>query len=292
MKKIIIVLIGAMATLPLGAQEAAADQQAVETVLRPVTSAYTLSVGSSSSCDTYLSPLTYKGWSVGLGYERMQAMKFDPENFVMQLQFGADLTRGLNPAKNAYMFGFELRADWGMMRRWRLPVPGLTLALGGSTSLSGGALYKSRPGNNPVSAKAAWTVNLTGYAAWNVRLGRLPVTLRYQPELPLLGVFFSPQYDELYYEIYLGNRRDLAHFAYPGSRFCMTNCMTADLHFGSTALRIGYRGTILSSRANNLTTNLTTNAFVIGISGEWISLNPSRSLSEQTIRTISALYEN
>lgn len=254
--------------------------------LRPVTSAYMLEIGSASLADSYLSPITYRGWSAAFAYERMQAMKFDPERWVMQLNTRVELDRGRNHADNATQWRAEADFSWGMMRRWRV-TDALTVAAGGSTGIDLGCIYNQRNSNNPASAKLAWTVNATAYAAYNMTIGRLPVTLRYQPTLPLAGIFFSPEYDELYYEIYLGNHDGLVHFAWPGNRFAMTNLVTADLHFGGTSLRVGYRGYAFSSKANNLVTNIYTHAFVIGISGEWISLSRRHSLSSDA-RIISA----
>lgn len=256
--------------------------------LRPVTSAYMLETGSSSVADSYLSPITYRGWSAAFAYERMQAMKFGPDNWVMQLNARIELDRGRNHADNATTWRIDGTFSWGMLRRWH-PLPALTIAAGGSTGIDAGCIYNPRNSNNPASAKLAWTVNATAYAAYNLRVGRLPVTLRYQPVLPLAGIFFAPEYDELYYEIYLGNHDGLVHFAWPGNRFAMTNLFTADLHFGATSLRLGYRGYTFSSKANDLVTNIHTHAFVIGLSGEWLSLSRRRSLSRDA-RIISALY--
>lgn len=256
--------------------------------LRPVTSAYMLETGSSSVADSYLSPITYRGWSAAFAYERMQAMKFDPDNWIMQLNARIELDRGRNHADNATTWRIDGTFSWGMLRRWH-PLPTLTIAAGGSTGIDAGCIYNPRNSNNPASAKLAWTVNATAYAAYNLRVGRLPVTLRYQPVLPLAGIFFAPEYDELYYEIYLGNHDGLVHFAWPGNRFAMTNLFTADLHFGATSLRLGYRSYTFSSKANDLVTNIHTHAFVIGLSGEWLSLSRRRSLSRDA-RIISALY--
>lgn len=256
--------------------------------LRPVTSAYMLEIGSSSVADSYLSPITYRGWNAAFAYERMQAMKFDPDNWVMQLNARIELDRGRNHADNATTWRIDGTFSWGMLRRWH-PLPALTIAAGGSTGIDAGCIYNPRNSNNPASAKLAWTVNATAYAAYNLRVGRLPVTLRYQPVLPLAGIFFAPEYDELYYEIYLGNHDGLVHFAWPGNRFAMTNLLTADLHFGATSLRLGYRGYTFSSKANDLVTNIHTHAFVIGLSGEWLSLSRRRPLSRDA-RIISALY--
>lgn len=258
--------------------------------LRPVMAAYTLDVGSSSLYDTYLTPLNYRGQSYALAYERMQAMRFSPEKWVMRLTGRLALNRALNPARNATMWDLDFELSWGMMHRWSIPaVSGLQLYGGGSTMADIGALYLARNGNNPVSAKAAWTVAFTGAAVYNFKIARLPVCLRYQPTLPVTGIFFSPDYGELYYEIYLGNHSGLVHGAWWGNYFRLNNLLTADLRFGSTNLRIGYSGDILSTKVNNIVTRRITHALTIGVSGEWLSLNRSGKLSSKA-KIISALY--
>lgn len=269
----------------LSAMAFAQDEPAT---LRPVTSSYTYEIGGATLANTYLTPLKYKGWDMALNYERMQAMKFNPEKWVMRLTAGIDLNRTDNPAKNATMWRLVADFSWGMTYRLKLP-HNITLAGGGSTSLDLGCVYNARNGNNPVAVEAAWTVNLTGYASWNVKIGRLPVTLRYQPTIPLTGVFFSPDYGELFYEIYLGNHSGLAHCAWWGNYFRMENFVTADLHLGATSLRVGFRNNILSTSINDITTRTITYSAVIGVTTEWISLNPSRK-ADNNARIISALY--
>jgi len=256
---------------------------------RPVMSSYTVEAGTAHLADTYLTPLKYSGQSVALGYERMQAMKFDPERWVMRLNFRVELDHTGNPVRNATMWYGGIDFSWGMMHRWHNVAPDLTVGVGGAAQLVLGCLYNARNGNNPASARGAVTVNFTGYCAWNTRVWRVPVTLRYQPALPVLGAFFSPDYGELYYEIYLGNRAGLVHCAWWGDYFALENLITVDLHFGATSLRVGYRNNILSTKANNIVSCQISHCAVVGVSGEWISLAPGRGLSPE-VRTISALY--
>lgn len=239
--------------------------------LRPVTSAYTLEAGSDHVCDTYLTPLHYSGWRAALNYERLQAMRHDPRRTVMRLDCRVWAGRTLNPAGNASIVQAGVRPSWSMM--WRTSLPGgFTLAGGGNIGAEIGMLMLARNSNNPVSVRASATVGVTGMAVWRGRLGRLPLTLRYQPVMPLAGAFFSPDYDELYYEIWLGNHSGLAHVAWPGNFFRLDNLLTADLHFGATTLRLGYRCEIFSSKASGIVSRDISHAFVIGVATEWISL--------------------
>lgn len=256
--------------------------------IRPVTAAYTASVGNARLTDTYLTPLKYSGWSASLQYERWQAAKFNPENWVMRLYTSVDAARGDNQARNATMWSGSINFTWGLMHRWRLPY-NLTIGAGATIDIDAGCLYNRRNSNNPASAKASVTVDATAYVTWTARLLGTPLTVRYQPSLPVTGAFFSPEYDQLYYEIYLGNHSGLVHPAWWGNYFRMTNLVTVDFRVSNTAVRIGYRSDVLSTKINDITTNRFTNQFIIGVSGEWISLSPSRKLSEKA-RIISAYY--
>ncbi len=269
------------------AQTAAADSCAAE-VFRPVASAYTVQVGSSHLRDTYLTPLGYSGWTAGIGYERFQAMKFDPERWIMRLEGTFGLSSDDNPARTATMWSIDFTPSWAMMRRFR-PAPRLTLAVGGIARGNLGVLYLARNSNNPASVKASVTVGITAMATYNLRLGRLPVTLRCQPSFDLLGAFFSPDYDELYYEIWLGNHSGLCHCAWPGSFVHLDNLLTADLRFGATNLRLGYRFELLSTKASGIVSRAVSHRFVIGIATEWLSVHSGRrSIADS--RLISAFY--
>lgn len=260
-------------------------------ILRPVTSAWTLEVGGASEANTYLTPLRYSGWTAGLGLERWQAMRFNPERWVMRLDVRGDLTRTLSPAKNSVMWGMDVTGAWAMMWRARnLFCSGFTCGVGPLAELELGVLYLPRNGNNPAQARAAFTFGATAYASYSFSVGKLPVVLRYQPSLSLLGAFFCPDYGELYYEIYLGNHSGLAHFAWPGSYRRFMSVLTADLRFGATALRLGYRAGVVSSKANDIVNRSVTNSFSIGVSGEWMMLRPSANKLSHDAQVISAYY--
>lgn len=275
------------ATPPASAADSASCPIWAQTA-RPVYSAYMLEAGSSHLADTYLTPLHYRGTHMGFAYERTQAMKFDPSRWIMQLSIGIGGNLDKNPAKNAKMISLDINARWGMMRRWNAPL-GITLGAGPAIALNAGCLYLSRNGNNPASAKAAVNVGAMAYAAWSHKIWRIPLTLRYQGHLPVAGCFFSPDYGQLYYQIYMGDRSGLAHAAWWGNYFRLDNLVTADLHFGSTTLRLGYRCDIFSSKVNHLVTNDISHSLVVGVATEWLSL-PYRAARDNGAARIATSY--
>ncbi|MDE6418254.1 MAG: DUF3316 domain-containing protein [Duncaniella sp.] len=271
MKRLTLFVLCAVAALAAWAQG-----ETRETPLRPVLASYTLSVGSARVTDTYLTPLTYTGWHTGVGYTRMQASRWAPERWTAMLDTRLWVEKVENPPRTAAMWSAGIRAEWGMVRRWALPC-GLTLAAGPALGIDAGAVYNARNGNNPVGARAAVTANLTGFASYALHIRRLPVTFIYRPSLPVIGTFFSPEYGELYYEIYLGNRRGLMHPAWWGSRFGLDNTLTADINLGTTSVRIGYEGRILSTKTNHIVTRNISHCLTIGVSGLWLPLSGRRT---------------
>lgn len=280
MKTLIISLLLAVA---LGCGAAKAQEP-----VRPVLSAYTIEAGSAHVAQTYLSPLRHSGWDLALSYERMQAMRFNPDDFVMRLSGRLSGARTTNiPARNALLWKLNLALDWSMM--WRRSFGAWSIYAGGYTGIDGGALYLPRNGNNPVAAQASWTVGIAASAVWRTRFGSVPLYLRYLGQMPLTGMFFSPEYGELYYEIYLGNHHGLLRGAWPGNFFRLDNLLTADFRFGGTTLRVGYRCRVASTKASHIVSRDIEHMAVLGVVSEWISLSPKKSI-EPEARYISAMY--
>lgn len=241
---------------------------------RPVSSAWMVEAGSSHLLDSYLSPLKYTGWHTALSYERTQAMKFYPQRWTQQLNLGVEINDAKNRSGNASQLYGNLHAAWSMSYRWELPYR-LSVSAGGEVQGNLGGVYSSRNSNNPASVKADVDLGAVGSLAWRCKLGNKPIRLRWQTSMPLAGVFFSPEYDELYYEIYLGNTHGLAHFGWPGNLFRWDNLVTSDIAFGNTTLRLGFRSRIYSTEVNHITTRNFSYSFVVGVVTDWISVKPN-----------------
>lgn len=277
-----------LGTFVLSAGETAADTAYVQQQpLRPVYSVYSFEAGSSHVAETYLSPLRYDGWTMALGYSRAQSMRFDPQNWTMELGARLALDRMLNrPSHNSTEWRLKFELSWAMMHKWRLS-DGITLYAGGSTRADAGVYYLPRNGNNPAAAKASWTIGPRIGAVWNLNIGRCPLMLMYTAEMPIAGIFFQPAYGELYYEIYLGNRSGLVRGAWPGNYRRLDQAITADIRFGATILRVGYSPRIFSSKASDIVTRNVSHTFIFGIASEWIALD-HRKTADISIPVLSA----
>jgi hypothetical protein len=246
--------------------------------VRPVSSTWSAEVGASQLADTYLTPLKYSGTAYALNYSRRQAMAFSPWKWVQMLWLHAEADHTTNPLGNVVMWRGNVAAQWAMVRRWQI-TPAWSAGIGGNVRGDFGVLYLQRNSNNPAQAQAAVTVGLTGYVQWQTQMfHRVPLAVRWTPSIPLYGAFFAPDYGELYYEIYLGNRSNLVHFAWPESYRALYSDLTADLAVSeSTSLSLGYSATVVSSRANNITSRTIKHALQVGVTCRWTAYNPTKA---------------
>ena len=280
-----------MLIMACGSQCALAQDDGQEKPLRPVASISSVQYGHATELDTYISPVKYGGHAVALAHEMQRATGFSPLHWTHQLSFDVDYGYIHNHAGNHNAHALMVDARWALLHKWsNVLTQGLHLQLGGATQFRGGVLYNEHNSNNVVSARIHWNVGAMGQAIYNTHIKRLPITIRYQAALPVAGVFFSPDYDEAYYEIYLGNHSNLAHFGWWGNRFDLDHMLSTDLHLGSTILRIGYRNRINTSWINHINTRSIAHYIVIGIGGEFLRVNSKRN-SKINNNIISSMYQ-
>ncbi len=228
-------------------------------------SVFTVDAGYASVHDSYLTPITYDGLDLGLSLEATRPLR--STKWLWQLQVGADYNYVENNAKNNDLHKLMGDISFNMQHCWSgVITPKLNLSVGPMAQLRAGIVYDEVNSNNPVTVRTHANLGATGMAWFDTRMWRLPVTLRYQAQLPVLGVFFAPEYDESYYEIYLGNHKNLAHMGWWGNRLDITNYLGADLHLGKTIVRLGYRNRLEHWNVNNLHVHDVTHSLVLGIS--------------------------
>lgn len=279
----VVVLLAIVLAAGLIPRWAAADTPA-EAERRPVSCTFATGIGAERAFDSYLSPLPYSGSALSLSARWQKAMPANPRRLTMHFDAAIQGAATTNGAGNAHIYDADISAVWGM--RWHTMAGRLRIECGGAVQAEGGALYSTRNGNNPASARLSIGLAAEGAAKYPVRIGRLHVLLEEEISLPLASVFFSPAYGETYYEIYMGNHKGLAHFGWPGNRFCISNFAGGTLMLGRVGLRIGYRLDAATSWICNINTHRIAHRLELGITTTLPSLGSGRTQSA----AINAIY--
>jgi hypothetical protein len=104
-------------------------------------------------------------------------------------------------------------------------------------------------------------------AAYNFSIGSQHFSARYELNLPLVGVIFSPNYEQSYYEIFCQGNYDqnivpTTFISAPTFR----QVASVDWHFSQRmSLRLGYLGNYLQSNVNNLKSHIYAHRIMIGL---------------------------
>ena len=244
------------------------------------TNALMIGAGATNILDTYLSPEKYRGLDLRLlSHTRREK---DSTQWINQFQHEGNIAYADNRSGNGgemaggYTFRYSLLRKWHTTL-WRHP---LQLLAGGTAAANAGFVYNTRNGNNPANARLSLhiepTVGLDYPIGHARRIGglsfspynsdRYPAVLHYEVSVPLIGLMFSPNYGQSYYEIF--SRGNYDHNCVPtttGSTPSLRQMLTIDFRLARTTWRVGYLGTIEQSRVNGLKTHTYTHSLMIGI---------------------------
>ncbi len=179
---------------------------------RYVTRATMYGVGFTNVFDTYLSPQEYKGIDFRVSRELIRMTKLFDGNVSVQNFFQANISYTHNRADNNNTFSGLVNWNYGLHYQFRL-TDNFKLLAGGLIDVNGGFVYNLRNTNNPASARAYVNLDASGMAIWHLKIKRYPMVLRYQVNLPVMGVMFSPLRTILLRDILFGKfeRSDKIH---------------------------------------------------------------------------------
>lgn len=220
-------------------------------------------VGSTNILDTYLSQEKFSG--LGLSFLTTAELRKDGRLWATlkehELNFvSADDRSGIRE---------ELQGDYtfllGRLRQWHLGA--WCLQAGGMVAANIGVIYNTANSNNPAQGRFSLQFMPTGAASYTFPLLHRRCRLRYELQLPLAGVMFSPNYGQSYYEIFsLGN---YDHNVVPVT-FIATPNLRQQLSFDCPVsryltMRIGYLGHYQQARVNNLKSHVYHHRVMIGV---------------------------
>lgn len=158
---------------------------------RYVTRATMYGVGYTNVFDTYLSPQEYKGIEFRISRETMRMTTLGDGNVSVQNFFQANLAYTHNRVDNNNTFAGLVNWNYGLHYQFRI-TDNFKLLAGGMGDFNGGFVYNLRNTNNPASARAYINLDASGMAIWHTKIKNYPLALRYQVNLPVIGVMFSP----------------------------------------------------------------------------------------------------
>ena len=192
---------------------------------RYVTRATMYGIGFTNVFDTYLSPQEYKGIDFRISRETIRMTKLFDGNVSVQNFFQADIGYTHNRADNNNTFSGLVNWNYGLHYQFRL-TENFKLLAGGLIDANGGFVYNLRN---------------SGMAIWHLKIKRYPMVLRYQVNLPVMGVLFSPHYGQSYYEIFsLGNAGGVIKFTSLHNQPSLRQMLSIDLPIGYTKMRFSY----------------------------------------------------
>ncbi len=234
---------------------------------RESTHATLIGIGSVRQQDTYLSPLNYKGPQVQVLYETLCPTRLAEGKWTMQSIWQGNISYTESPAGNANNLGGDINYSFAMHYNWLLGAPqsGLRLQVGPQLYANAGALYNTRNGNNPAQAilNAGGAVSMAAIYRFHIR--RQHFLMRNQLDVPLIGMKFSPNYGQSYYEIFSeGNSDHNLCATTPFNAPCLRNLLTIDIPFKRSTLRAGYLIDIRQSHLHELKYHNYTHAFMLG----------------------------
>ena len=221
--------------------------------------------GPSRILDTYLTPEHFSG--KGLTYLYIRERQKPESRWSTLMEHEADLSTASDRSESISMLEGSYNFYWGMHYNWRMLDNKLHLQAGGVANANLGVLYGMLASNNPVQARASLNIMPSGIATYDLHIGRARFSLRYEVALPLVGIMFSPNYGQSYYEIFARGNYD--HNIVPTtfiSAPTIRQLFSIDWHTGKKwDLRVGYLGNYQQAQVNNLKQHVYTHRVLIGI---------------------------
>lgn len=255
-----------LAHLPLSAQSDSA---------KIITSSRMIGVGGTNILDTYLSAEHFKG--VGISFVATVERKRPQRRWSTLMEHEANLSYVHDRANSRKELEGAYNFYWGKFYNWSLFDHRLTLQAGALGNATLGFIYNTSNSNNPAQARFHLNIMPTGIASYKFTLFHKPMMVRYELNLPLAGVMFSPNYGQSYYEIF--NRGNYDHnvvFTTFATAPEWRQMLTLDANLtGKWTLRIGYLGNYQQYKVNQLKQHVYTHRFLIGFTRRF-SLIPHR----------------
>lgn len=228
------------------------------------TSAYQLGIGNTRILDTYLSQEKFSG--LGLTFLATVEREKPGSRWVTLMEHQACFSTVDDRADTQHELQGDYTFYFGRLHRWQF-AHGWTLQAGGMLAANAGFIYNTGNSNNPAQARLSANLMPTATVSKSLQLFHRSCKVRYEVQLPFVGVMFSPNYGQSYYELF--NRGNYDHnvvpttfVSAPSFRQQLTVSYSVTPH---TALTIGYLGDYQQADVNNLKSHIYHHRIMIGL---------------------------
>ncbi|MBO4451406.1 MAG: DUF3316 domain-containing protein [Bacteroidaceae bacterium] len=220
---------------------------------------FLMGIGSANVMDTYLSPYSYKhnDIRIDLIYESSRFKKWYDGA-------GLHLATMENPARNVreYDIGLYVQSSYYLLQK---SMGAFCVKAGPMGYLYVGGLYNERNGNNPAQARLSLMADLAAVATYDFSLWNKNFQLEYSLDIPFVGVAYSPQFGQSYYEQFMLSDYDhnciFAHFVNTPS---IRHRLLLNFPFFDKRWFVGYNGVMDQSKYNGLRYHSYSHQFIIG----------------------------
>ena len=231
---------------------------------QPCQNVQMLAVGSVNLLDTYLSQEKYSGTEVRYISQRLRRWHKHPSwrtalTSTGSFQYASPRADNSNYMGALYTCAFAMRHEWTFGERW-------SAEAGAQAEVAGGFLYSTRNSNNPAQARLYLNRGPTAAVTGAFRLLRRTLQIRYEAYAPLVGLLFSPNYGQSYYEIFTRGNYD--HNVAAASVFSaptLRHQLTIDYPLRRFSIRVGYQGDFEQAEVNNLKYHTYSHLLLMGI---------------------------
>lgn len=234
-------------------------------VAQESTTANIIGVGSSRILDTYINQEKFSGF--GLTYLYIKERARDDKRWNSIIEHEIDLSTTKDRSEDNQMIEGNYYLYWGRYRHWKFFGDRLLVQAGGLANANLGFLYDMTASNNPAQARFSLNLMPAAIATYRFPLFGKQFQLRYELNVPLVGVMFSPNYGQSYYEIF--NRGNYDHNIVPTtfvSAPSFRQMLSLDWRTSEKwSLRVGYLGNYQQAQVNNLKQHLYAHRVMIGI---------------------------